>query len=315
MINSSSLLLKFFVEDNGSEFQLDMKDYCRDIIIPNRQRIISLHIIDSILINEFFTFCIVDTTFERLESITLNDFPITDILILLFYLKNLPRLFALTVHAQYKNFYDNKLSPIYRLILQLPDLKYNFPTAGLRSHVNPMIPIAFNQQWSKIEYFSMNHTCSLPTLISILAHMPRLHHLTCEEIREFCSQFEDITYSTLPHLTSLRIKKCFAEFYKFEEFISKICSSLKTCFIWHYFNQYYIEPNQWKQLILKHMLQLQKFDLNCFVEIENDIDFDININIDSFANQFNSSFWTERGWVSEMEIQPEGFIYSIYSKK
>lgn len=315
LITSSSFFLKFLVYDNGDRSQLNMKDYCRDVIIPNKHRIISLRLFDFALINKLFTFCIVDKTFERLESISFHSRTIGDLMLALFYFKALPRLFALNIYLKLKRFVCD-LSEVYRIILRLPVLKYNCLKCE-QYKLNTIIPVAFNEPFNKIEYLAMKHKCTLTELISLLAHTPRLYHLTCEELSESYDHSESDIYSMLPNLTSLRIRKCFVKFYEFKKFLKNICSQLKKIFIWHFFDENYIEPDQWKQLILEAMPQLQKFDLNCYIAADEDDDDAIRISIDitSFARQCSSQFWIERGCFFEIEIQPEGIVYSINSKK
>ncbi|CAF4459716.1 unnamed protein product, partial [Adineta steineri] len=109
------------------ESELELEYRCQHVIIPNSHRILSLHLadysIEQLLIDTFFNHCIIDSSFQRLESIILKGIKTKKLLTTLSYLKSLPRLFTLTIYINDKNYAD--LGNIYPLIFSLPTLKYN----------------------------------------------------------------------------------------------------------------------------------------------------------------------------------------------
>ncbi len=60
------------------------------------------------------------------------------------------------------------------------------------------------------------------------------------------------------------------------------------------------------------MPQLRRFDLKCHAPIGDNV---TDIHFNSFVHQFTSQFWIERGWISELQIQPEKIYYSINSTR
>ncbi|CAF4376153.1 unnamed protein product, partial [Adineta steineri] len=80
LIISSSLLLR--IKLNLKSISL-LEDRCEHVIIPNSHRILSLHLIDELLTEKFFDHCIIDSSFYRLESLTLNEIQIEKLLTIL----------------------------------------------------------------------------------------------------------------------------------------------------------------------------------------------------------------------------------------
>ncbi len=64
LITDSSLPLKI---ELASEIKLEMINCCKNVIIPNKHRIVSFYLENDSLINDFFTHCIIDSSFYRLE--------------------------------------------------------------------------------------------------------------------------------------------------------------------------------------------------------------------------------------------------------
>jgi hypothetical protein len=230
---------------------------------------------------------------------------------ILFYLKSLPRLFALTIDLKKYSNPSTDLSKIYRIILHLPFLKYN-SLIGRGYELSLLLPLAINERFSTIEYLVMEHSCGFNELISILYHTPKLRHLTCRELSESGDDDEIKVSTMLSSLTYLSMKRCNVEFEEFEKFVKKTCSQLKALYIWDVFGKYSVEPDQWKRLILQNMPQLRRFDLKCHAPIGDNV---TDIDFDSFVHQFTSQFWIERGWITELQIQPEKIYYSINSTR
>ncbi|CAF4422157.1 unnamed protein product, partial [Adineta steineri] len=95
------------------------------------------------------------------------------------------------------------------------------------------------------------------------------------------------------------------QFNEFEIFIKKLSHCLEVLKISFYDNKTYIDANRWKQLISQYLPQLQKF------YFRHDEIIDSNFNVIKFyeqINQFNSLFWIERQWISNLSISISGTI-------
>ncbi len=316
--------------------ELDIKYCCEHIIIPNKHRIISLRMSNSIRIDEFFTHCIINETFNRLESVNLSCRKTSDLMATLFYLKSLPRLFALTIDLEQYITSGINLNDIYRLILCLPFLKYNSLISTDYSLKN-LLPVAINERLSNIEYLVMKHSCSVNALMSIFNYTPRLYYLTCQKLYKlddnkpfiwssFSSDSEepesdyeseqfDRNYGSkvltmlLPNLTYLSIQRCTLKFEELEKFL-KICSQLKALYIGQFFNGKNVYPDQWQQLILQNMPQLRKCDLKCPLITD---EYLTSNQSNLFIHHLTSQFWIERGWMIEFTIKQHAIYYLILS--
>lgn len=71
----------------------------------------------------FLAHCMIDSTFDRLQSVKLNECTPEQFVMLLFCFKSLPQLSSLTTTLIENEFSD--LGNIYRMIFSLPTLKYN----------------------------------------------------------------------------------------------------------------------------------------------------------------------------------------------
>ncbi|CAF1312908.1 unnamed protein product [Adineta steineri] len=285
-------------------------DCCKTFIFPNRHRILSLNLKYESLINNFFKHCIIDSSFTRLQSVVLSNISINRAVILLFYLKSLPNLLSLNIRI--KEEMDSDLSDIYRMIFTLPSLKYNKLSLFLdygEEDTNISIPLAFNEQFSTIEYMVINHTCTLDNLMSVLCHTPQLHHLICDtlvEEEEFNVTNEQSII--LSNLVYIRINNCHIDFDRFEMFIKKVSSQLQALCIKQKYNKAYLDANRWKRLIKNYIPNLQEFIYKYPKYKYNDYE---TTSLDTIFNQFISPFWVNKAWIFELQINNRVISFSI----
>jgi hypothetical protein len=309
LITSSSLPLKISL--NIDDSQPNMEDGCRDVIIPNKHRIMSLHLGHSVLVQEFFTRCRINSLFTRLESIILYGMIPAKLISNLHYFKTLPRLLAMTISLDDYHLVDFR--QIYPLILDLPFLRYNSLSMNGDDKFNAVEHRVINERFSSIESLIMHHGCSFNGLISILSHTPRLKYLSCRSLFELLDDtMENEVLLTLPHLTHVSIENCEAKFDVFENFIKKISSHLKMFRIGEFSDENYNDPDRWKQLILKYMPQLCRINVRCSITVDN---YFKDHYVDTFVHQFTSRFWFERGWNITLEITPQEIFYVIHSNR
>jgi hypothetical protein len=290
LITSSSLPLKIKFH---SEVKTELTHYYENIIIPNRHRILSLDLSTNSFIKNFFAHCIIDSSFDRLESIVLSRISIARSVILLFYLKSLPRLFSLTMDIDSEE--NNDLNDIYRMIFSLSSLKYT--KLSLSSwfgdeDVNVFVPLAVNEAFSTIEYLIIDHPCSTNELLSIVCHTPRLRHLSCQNLTESDTITDTKQPMTLSNLTYICIADSLMTFYDFEMFIIKLSAEVQVLIINDCFDDTYLDVNRWKRLIEKHMPRLRRFDFIC----HSDLCIDFGGTFDELIPRFSSPFWSERQW-------------------
>ncbi|CAF4352541.1 unnamed protein product [Rotaria sp. Silwood2] len=287
-----------------------IEEYCQHLIIPNIHRIISFNLRSELVIDQFFQYCTINSSFNRLESVILQELTDRQLLTMLFYLNSLPRLFSLTIDMEEDYYYN--LGDTYRLIFSLSKLKYNKMSLFGYEELFIEMPIILNERFSTIEYLIIDYSCTLNQLDYLLCHTPRLCHLRCERLVESDENVKKNQSTTLSHLTYISIGECQVEFDDFEMFFKEISFQLKVLYISISWNMSYLDANRWEQLIKKYMPQLKKFHFT-YDQYIDDI-----LNISSgheFINQFTSSFWLEQKWFCQLKIDRGDIIFLIQPYK
>ncbi|CAF1337297.1 unnamed protein product [Rotaria sordida] len=313
LINSSSLLLKLKLDDSKSE-KIFMNNY-QQILHFNKGQIFSIHLWTSENTNQIISTFTIDSSFNCLESFVFYAIKSNVLISLLPTLTCLPRLFSLTIEI-WSNIKD--LGNIYRLIFNLPKLKYIKFKAMESSDFNITIslPIATNEQISSIEHLIIEHPCAFDELSAITSYTPHLHHLKFLSLTNRKVNIRRIKPMILPNLTHLSIhiyRKM--SFNVFEIFISKLNSKIKVLSLTTIFEDIaYLDANRWENFILTKLPQLEKFYFKYSAYFEENYQTPMYF---GQRDQFVSSFWLQRGWILEIEVEDENIIYSIrpYQKR
>ncbi|CAF3964278.1 unnamed protein product [Rotaria sordida] len=313
LINSSSLLLKLKLDDSKSE-KIFMNNY-QQILHLNKGQIFSIHLWTSKNTNQIISTFTIDSSFNCLESFVFYAIKSDVLISLLPTLTCLPRLFSLTIEI-WSNIKD--LGNIYRLIFNLPKLKYIKFKAMESSDFNITIslPIATNEQISSIEHLIIEHPCAFDELSAITSYTPHLHHLKFLSLTNRKVNIRRIKPMILPNLTHLSIhiyRKM--SFNVFEIFISKLNSKIKILSLTTIFEDIaYLDANRWENFILTKLPQLEKFYFKYSAYFEENYQTPM---YSGQRDQFISSFWLQRGWILDIEVEDENIIYSIrpYQKR
>jgi hypothetical protein len=269
-----------------------LKHCYKQVIIPNKHRLISFRIQHPRLVEQFFTHYTINSSFNRLESITLYGISAHKLISILVYFTSLLQLFALTIELSNDNNPYNHLDEIYRSIFRLPSLKYNSVILSQVNRLNAFRGLPIHDRCITIKYLFMNHSCTVHDLTAVLSCTPQLSSLTCRNLIESNDNVESEVSITLPNLTYIYIESCYLAFDEFQKLMEKICSQLKILRIGKFYSRLYIGPERWQQLILDNMSQLRRFDLKCCMYLDNNFN---DYHRDSFIHQFISEFWIERG--------------------
>jgi hypothetical protein len=273
----------------------------KQIIRFNKHQIYSIDFNTSSSINQFFVSFSFDSSFNRLEAITLYE-PESYILISLV---SLPHLFSLTLYIFDKS---TDLTDIYRIVLTFPMLKY-YKLVTDHSDLSASLPIATNQRFSPIEHLDIKNHCTFNDCLGIMSYTPKLNRLNYIHTNSIDTNIEINLPITLLNLTHLSIRVSEAKFDVFEIFMSKIHSKLKILsFTTDCEDLDYLDANRWEKFILKYLPQLQEFYLRYYASFGCDSEDRI---YRGKPNQFISSFWIERQWILEVKDEPEEIIYSI----
>ncbi|CAF1542383.1 unnamed protein product [Adineta steineri] len=260
------------------------------IIRPYINRIISLQLSKPFFIKNFFTSFPIDTSFNRLESLVLNDFNVNDDLSILISLRQLPRLFSLKIY-----FHDcNKLYIIFQSICRLPVLKYAKLLRSNRYGTYSFPPATSDDQRSMtLEYLVLDGSDTLATIYSILSYTPQLRHLSVEHIWGYNNiPIEQFIFPC--NLTSISIRYWLSSFNDFASFIAIVGFKLELLRISIFDQTVVLDAYQWQQLILHHMPRLHTFLLYYHGALIKDING--NKHCRTLLDQFSSRFWIERRW-------------------
>jgi hypothetical protein len=261
----------------------------------------------SLNFNHLLALLFINSSFQRLESLVLLAPEPNTLMFILNELISLPRFFSLTIEKLY---YLKDLTDIYRIVLTLPVLKY-YKISAINSDLSISLPISINQQPSTIEYLIIDHCCTFNELSAIISYTPELRHLNFLESYEVPATIGTTLPSILTNLTYLRIRVCHVKFDEFEIFIRQIRPKLKVLnYITRSEDIAYLNARRWEEFILQDLPQLEKFSLQYYEWIDDDEEHESKINFGG-SNPFLSSFWIERQWLLDVEIEGENIIYSI----
>ncbi|CAF2984503.1 unnamed protein product [Rotaria sp. Silwood2] len=308
LFNDSLLPLKLNLSWTSKSI---FENYYKYIIIPNFNRIISLHIPNPLAIKSFLSLFSINNSFNRLESINFGRMNAEHVISLLTYLKTLPCLFSLSININ--NSKDNA-NKIFQLIVLLPVLKYCKISSDNEESIFsiPILTRKNEQQESSIEYLIINSVCELNQLTTILSYTPRLTHLSCHSLHVGNDQIQIPIIVT--NLRKLFIQLDATPFHIFKSFISKISFRLEELRISAKYEKTYLDAKQWEQLISCQMPLLRIFDFQfksqlCDDQIK-------SIEYDKLIEQFNTKFWYERKWFfayqnCHSDYGPFKIVYSI----
>ncbi len=219
----------------------------------NQHQILSIHLLIPNKDIEILTASSINSSFTRLESLTLDTMQPNILLNLLFDLASLPRLFSLVIMH-----WDElqELGDFYELIFNLPKLKYmKFYVSGYSAGI-VSLPMPSSQSVSTIEHLVVSHPCTSQELSTIIAYIPNLSRLSVSHELNINENFP----ITLPisNLTYLSMYLTFVSFDEFQILISKIHPKLKILRLAVTFDdRTYLDVRRWEQLILQHLPELE----------------------------------------------------------
>ena len=294
-----------------SKSQAKLEENCRNVIIPYKHRIRSLHLYNSTVIGNFFRICTIDGSFTCLKSIALSEISRENAIAAIFCMKSLPKLSSLTIELE--DDYDPDGSIIFELIFQLPTLKYLSITAS-PWEFDIDIPIAINSKPSPIERMILNVYFRVSELITIVQHTPKLKYLSCIRIDDSVDINLNDQSPLLTELTHLSIKNFQADFTEFEYLMKRISSQLQILHLKALPFRSFLSENRWRQLITKYMPVLHDFQFDRPEENnDDDLDYGYFEPDPEVLKAFTSSFWTDRNWYVQVTDTNEQYEFSIHS--
>ncbi|CAF1044257.1 unnamed protein product [Rotaria sp. Silwood1] len=297
LLNSSSLLFKITLDDSiyNESYISSYKQYLH----LNRHKIFSIDLC-SIIKNNSISWLTFDSSLMCLESLSIRQ-KLDNLISILLNLAYLPRLFYLTIDISNNS---KNINDIYQLIFTLPILKSLIIRSG--HYIKISLPMVTNQRLSTIEYLSIDHSWTYNELFSITSYTPQLRRLQLCNAYDFHRNIQTILPNKLLKLTDISIPTDSLKFHEFEIYIRKIDAKLKVLRVTVQSQDItFLNAYRWEKLILESFSQLEQFYLR-YIEW-----FDKKYQYPGGPNQFISSFWIEKKWIFEIEINHESIDYSI----
>lgn len=225
LLNSSSLLFKIKLDYTTPDEIYN--NISKKIIFCNKHQIFSLDLSLLSRTNQFFSSLTFNSSLYRLESLAIGKIEPEMLFTILINLADLPRLFSLNLDP-YNIFED--LNEVYRLIFNLPKLKYN--ELMLCGDDRPItLPMATNKQSSTIEHLIIDHSCTFKKLVCLVSYTPRLSRLNFLHVDYDDSNIGVFLLMTLSNLTHLFMTVYYLMFDQLKMFIKNINSTLKVLHI------------------------------------------------------------------------------------
>ena len=289
------------------------EDYLKDLIVPNKHRILSLELCYPWSSKFVYSRPFIDTSFIRLESLQLYHITETNFIALLVVLANLPRLTSLylCVHDDLTNITD-----AYQQIFTFPSIR--FLQLLTDSSLGPIsLPMAMTEQFTRIESLGVEHECSVDDLLTLLSYTPRLRRLTCSFIIESEVVKARDSWAAIPSLRHVCIYRWEADFHAFETFTTKTAPALKSLYISCYKSADLLNAEQWERVLSQHLPHLSRLD---FVYEESINDEFVVTQHHEHIHGFSSPFWAKKRWrfniLIDVDDGGESIVhYTIYSNQ
>jgi hypothetical protein len=283
--------------------------YTKDMIIPNRFRINSLHL----SLNPF-TFDLIFSPprficqFIELEILILDHFDTKYLKNIFQHLISLPKLHQLTL-----SLVDiiGDASYLYIYLFRLPYLKTCQLTYQLKQADQPSSLLLSEHRQSSIENLTIHSQVRFDSLTDLFVCLPNLHYLSIDSlVGSYSSDINPSLAVVLKHLKHVSMKLDGIYFHTLEKLANSYFHAVEIFFISIINNNSYLHPKGWEELIENSMPNLRIFDLNYVNENnENDAWFHF------FILLFDHSFWHKKKWFfthqhDYRENKDHGILYS-----
>ncbi|CAF1157609.1 unnamed protein product [Adineta steineri] len=312
LLHSSTLLYKIKLDISTPEGIFE-KNYSQ-IIGRHQPQILSIHLLMKNAMFPATSLFIVISQCMHLESLVLYNIRAHLLHSLLKNLTKLPCLFLLKVNT-HNSFTLQEISDTYQFTFALPKLKYFEFDTDTYDTTNLILPlsIATHQQFSHITCFCIGQSCSYKELFPIISYTPELYRLKLSyAVYDDEPDIENVLKISLKNLKYLSFERFEMEFNELKLFMKKILiPKLEFLRVNVEYNDIVcFNANHWEELICKNFPHLKKFYLKYPEDYHREC---VILKNSTQLKQFFSSFWIERQWLLNIEINDSSIIYAIHS--
>ncbi|UJR19763.1 hypothetical protein I4U23_022897 [Adineta vaga] len=296
LVNSSTIPIKLNLSFESS---LIFQRHWQNITLLNQYRIQSLRLTKpsvSIIAHSPIS---IWSQFTRLENVIFFNIESLYIGSVFLRLNHVPCLISLTIDCCDRNV-DNKI--IYQCLLRLPQLKYCQFSSQSTRHYKPL-PLA-TIKFSPIESLVIEHCLTTTEIHAILSYTPQLRRLSiqCDDVSQYTSI--DLSPLMLNRLTHLSLKINLVPLEYLESMMKNLFNYVQVLHISTEKTVSLLNGKFWEELIKSHLSYLRIFDIGIFYSCTS-YDPAVSKRFDTWMEQFQSSFWTQRQWFFENYISRE----------
>ena len=260
--------------------------YLTQMVLPNSDRIRSLHFANRPMFDEMFSCSENRSKFNELRTIILDNLLTFEHLDSFASFCNLS---SLIIHR------CDFIETTYELchdIFSLPNLKYcKISMTGFikfQSLIN-----SFNSQRSRLEHLSITSKCDLRQLPYLLSCLPQLRRLSIDYLSDYQSWKPSIVLPASNQLTHISLKLKAVRFNRLEQFLAQFPVSLEVFRISVDDDLEYFNANRWERLITNFMPNLRLFDIENIYVARGTVD---PLMDENSIKQFTTPFWLDRKW-------------------
>ncbi|CAF1230610.1 unnamed protein product [Adineta steineri] len=310
LLNSSLTRLK--LDDNYAQSkELFLNNY-EELLHNHHHQALSIHSFDENTTKIISTIKSNLSLFQSLQSLILYSIKSGILSSLIHQLSSLPNFYSLTIDLCTE---EQDHTNIYQPIFNLAKLKYLKYRTCDNEDIDIVIslPIATtDQQKTSIEYFIMDHGCSIKDLFTLLSYTPNVRYLKFLNLIDI-NDLNTIEPIKLINLTKLSMEISEMTFDEFEILIKKIRFNLKILSLdIRHEDMSYLNAKRWEDFLHENLLQLEKLYFKKTVYFSDDYETPMYL---GEQNEFNSIFWLERRWIFKVENDSGHLIYSIQPYK
>jgi hypothetical protein len=193
-----------------------LDQHYRKFLDLNKQRIIAFRFSNQSRFENFIDLNIVDSSFLRLESLTLTSASTFELLNFLLYLQLLPHLSSITIQAAFS--FDD-LGDIYQTTFQLSLLKYFKLKLAELEPLEINIPFTYINYFSFVKYLAIHHCVTFNQIVNLLKYLPLLIYLSCDWIMQAFNNVKVDAIIQVDYLTHLDVIIQDIHFNEFERFL------------------------------------------------------------------------------------------------